>query len=263
MNLLRLACTILLVTACSGGGEGETNPPPTSPPPTKYATSEPLIDNSSQRSLEVLVFGNSHAAGFEPYLEEMLMLGQPDKSINVALAPGWRFLVDRVDDGITAETLEGNEWTHVVLQAQKYSTTQVTTYPTTAAEYWIRGAKIQGATPILFPEHPRRSAGWESSFLLDLHQDIAAREPACVAPTGPVWDEVLRRSSGLTLHSPDGNHASATGNFVNAAILYQIISGEPATSIPPLSTRPISDDIQRLIRETVATIVPTFSPCPN
>jgi hypothetical protein len=82
--------------------------------------------------------------------------------------------------------------THVILQGQRYSSTGSTTYPL-------------GATPIMFPEHPRKDNTWEGQTLWDLHSGIAVRENVCVAPVGPVWDEVIFRDSTLVLHQSDGN----------------------------------------------------------
>ena len=83
------------------------------------------------------------------------------------------FLSDRVTDGVSYRDLEREPWTHVILQGQKYSTTGSYSYRTDAAEYWIRGSKKQGATPIMFPEHPRQGNTWEGQTLWDLHKGIA------------------------------------------------------------------------------------------
>jgi len=205
--------------------------------------------------------GNSHAAGLQTALERLLILGQPGKSVDVQVAPGFGFLADRVNDGISEQSLESEQWTHVILQAQKYSSTGANSYPTIAAEYWIRGSKEQGATPILFPEHPREGNEWEGQVLWDLHTEIASRENACVAPVGLVWDEVIFRDPSLVLHSSDGNHASATGLLLSALVFYQIIAGQPVESLPELSEFGIDAVTEQIMKESVSSLLYTYRAC--
>jgi hypothetical protein len=205
--------------------------------------------------------GNSHASALYPVLEQLLMLGQPDKSIDVRLSAGFGFLSDRVGDGISEQTLESEGWTHVILQGQKYSTTGTTSYPTTAAEYWIRGSKEQGATPIMFPEHPRKDNQWEGQTLWELHSGIAARENTCVAPVGVVWDEVIFRDPSLVLHQPDGNHAADKGLLLTALVFYQIITGQPVESLPELSVFGVDAATEQIMKESVSSVLFAYTPC--
>jgi len=228
---------------------------------TRYATSLPLVDNSGAGDFKVLLMGNSHAAGLQQVLERLLIQGQPGKSVDVQVAPRFSFLADRVNDGVSEQKLESEQWTHVVLQAQKYSSTGTNSYPTTAAEYWIRGSKEQGATPIMFPEHPRKGNTWEGQTLWNLHSGIADRENACVAPVGIVWDEVIFRDSSLVLHLPDGNHASETGLLLTALVFYQIITGQPVESLPGLSEFGIDSATEQIMKESVSSLLFTYQAC--
>jgi len=265
---LVLTVAVFLVACGGGGGSGADDPVPgsgSSPTCTtgtiSYATSQPLLDNSNASTFKVLLMGNSHASALRPTLEQLLTLGQPDKSIDVQLAPRSGFLVDRVDDGVSEQKLECGQWTHVILQGQKYSTTGTTTYPTDAAEYWIRGSKELGATPIMFPEHPRKGNSWEGQTLWDLHTGIAARENTCVAPVGLVWDEVIFRAPALVLHQPDGNHASEQGVLLTALVFYQIITGQPVESLPELSGFGITPAAEQIMKEAVSSLLFAYLPC--
>ena len=262
-----LLAVMLLLSACGGGsgtaGNAAVNnlPPPPPAGMSRYAVSNPLIDNSGASEYKVLLMGNSHAAGLQPVLEQLLVLGHPGKSIDVRLSPGFGFLADLVNDGVSEQTLESEAWTHVILQGQKYSTTGANTYPTDAAEYWIRGSKLQGATPMMFPEHPRLGNDWEGRTLWELHNGIAARENACVAPVGLVWDEVLFRDSTLQLHQADGNHASATGLLLSALVFYPIITGRSVESLPALSGFGIDIETEQIMKESVSALLFSFPPC--
>ena len=264
-KLLMFAGAVLLV-GCAGGGGSDSGRAVTAPTGNPadvggYETSHPLADNTTSSAYKVLLIGNSHAAGLRPILDRLLILGQPDKSANVQLAPRSAFLAQRVNDGVSEQKLESEQWTHVILQAQKYSSTGANTYPTTAAEYWIRGSKELGATPIMFPEHPRQGNSWEGQTLWDLHTGIAARENTCVAPVGLVWDEVLFRDASLLLHHPDGNHASATGALLTALVFYQIITGQPVESLPELSEFGIDSATEQIMKESVSSLLFAYTSC--
>lgn len=256
----------VFLAGCGGSGspavsEPELGDPPGSSEFSRYSTSQPLTDNSDANAYKILLMGNSHAAGLHPVLEQLLTLGQPDKSIDVRYLSSVGFLSDMVGDGRAEETLESEAWTHVILQGQKYSTTGSMTYPTNAAEYWVRGSKEQGATPIMFPEHPRRNNSWEGRTLWDLHSGIATRENTCVAPVGLVWDEVIFGNPSLILHMPDGNHASETGLLLTALVFYQIITGSPVESLPDLSEFGVNAATERMMKEAVSSLLFTYPPC--
>lgn len=254
----------MLLTGCGGSsGTGAPSPDGAIDPGGfgRYATSQPLMDNTDASAYKVLVMGNSHAAALHPVLENLLALGQPDKAIDVHLSWSGGFLVDRVGDGFSEQDLESEAWTHVILQGQKYSTTGSNSYPTDAAEYWIRGSKEQGATPIMFPEHPREGNTWEGETLWELHQGIAVRENTCVAPVGLVWDEVIFRDPSLVLHQSDGNHASETGALLTALVFYPIITSKPVESLPDLSMFNIDGETEQMMKESVSSLLFLYTAC--
>ncbi len=266
MKKLLMFAGVVLLVGCGGGGGSVSGTPvivATGSPTdmSRYETSLPLADNSSSSAYTVLLMGNSHASGLRLILERLLILGQPNKLVDVHVAPRLAFLAERVNDGVSEQKLESEQWTHVILQAQKYSSSGANTYPTAAAEYWIRGSKELGATPIMFPEHPRRGNSWEGQTLWDLHIGIAARENTCVAPVGLVWDEVLFRDPSLLLHQSDGNHASATGALLTALVFYQIITGQPVESLPELSEFNIDSATEQLMKESVSSLLFVYAPC--
>lgn len=254
------------LASCGGGREPDSGPQSTGDTAgpgllNRYVESYPLVDNSDASAYKVLLMGNSHASALAPVLAQLLTLGQPGKTTDLQLSSSPGFLDERVSDGVSAQLLESEQWTHVILQGQKYSTTQTQTYPTDAAEYWIRGSKQQGATPILFPEHPREGNNWEGQTLWDLHKGIADRENACVAPVGLVWDEVVSIAPSLVLHQPDGNHASAAGVLLTALVFYPIITGQAVESLPELSTFGIDATTEQIMKESVSSLLYVYQAC--
>lgn len=256
---------VLVVAAALAGCGGGSGPPPgaigDSADLSRYAVSEPLTDNSSASEYRILIMGNSHAAALQPVLADLLALGQSGKPVDVQLSSSASFLDARVNDGFSEQRLESQPWTHVILQGQKYSTTGANTYPTDAAEYWVRGSKLQGATPIMFPEHPREGNTWEGQTLWELHQGIALRENTCVAPIGLVWDEVVFRAPLVELHESDGNHANGTGALLTALVFYPIITGQPVESLPQLSSFAIDVATETTMREVASELLFVHQPC--
>ena len=262
MNRLCILLAVVAVSSCGGGpglnSGGDDNDTGAF---DRYEVSVPLVDNSTANAYQVLLMGNSHASGLAPVLAELLALGQPNKSIDVQLSSNPGFLYERVNDGSSEEILESEQWTHVILQGQRYSTSGTINYPTDAAEYWVRGSKLQGATPIMFPEHPRLGEDWEARALWNLHSAIASRENACVAPVGFVWDYVMFEAPSLVLHLEDGNHASDTGLLLTAMVFYEIITGQQAVTLPDLTTFDVDPVGGEIMKAAVSTILINYPAC--
>ena len=92
MKKLLMSAGAVLLVGCAGGCGGDSGRAviaPTGNPAdmSGYETSHPLADNSNSSVYKVLLMGNSHAAGLRPILDRLLILGQPDKSVDVQLAP--------------------------------------------------------------------------------------------------------------------------------------------------------------------------------
>jgi hypothetical protein len=230
---LRRGLVALLVCAglgaCGGGGGGgaETGTPA---PPTDPAPPAGTAD------LNVLMMGNSHTAlGDLPrQLAELLRTGQPGRTVEVVVAPGWMFLEERVADAPTLTLLRSRRWSAVVLQAQKYSSSGQFSYSTAEAEALIRMVRTVPALPVLFPEWARFGVD-ETQRIYTLHTGIAGRQPACVPAIPQAWDLALARHPGLRLHDPDGNHANEAGAQLAALMLYASLTGVSPRGLPVLA----------------------------
>jgi hypothetical protein len=210
----------------------------------------------------VLLIGNSHSSrGNLPGVLQQLLESGSGASANVKAVGNWSFLAERLDDRKTQETLESRRWTHVVLQAQKYSTSGRYSYPTEAAEEWIRRSRSVGAQPILFPEWARLDNDEEAGRIHRLHMGIAAREPACVAPIGLAWEILLHASPDIRLHERDGNHANRTGALLTAYVLYAAITGNSVRELSERRIRGVPADTQERLRSAAEQAVSLAPPC--
>jgi hypothetical protein len=223
------------------------------------------IANAAPDDYQVLLIGNSHSSknDLPDLIEYLIEIGHPDAAVYVDVAPRWVFLAERIGDKVTQKTLESRQWTHVVLQAQKYSSSGKYYYPTSAAEEWIRRIKTLNARPILFPEWPREGNSEEGPRVHALHMSIAEREPACVAPMGLAWQTVIDENPDLRLHARDGNHSNKNGVLLTALVLYQTITGEAADELPDISKGRIDPEVQKVLRIAASNAHRTLPGCPD
>ena len=114
---------------------------------------------------------------------------------------------------------------------------------------------MQGAMPIMFPEWPRRGNTEEGQRIHELHLQIVAREPACIAPVGLAWELALRQHPSLELHARDGNHSNATGALLTTYVLYEVITGKPATELPDLLNVKVSPEKQLVLRRGLKWLI--------
>ena len=217
---------------------------------------------AAEAEYSVLLIGNSHSSRANlPDLLQQLLETDAGSSAKVKAVGHWSFLAERLEDQETQKMLESRRWTHVVLQAQKYSTSGQYTYPTDAAEEWIRRSRRVGAQPILFPEWARLDRVEEGARIHRLHTEIAAREPACVAPIGLAWEIMFDTNSDIRLHDRDGNHANRTGALLTAYVLYAAITGRSIKELPQTKIRGVPDDVQMQLKNAAAQAISLVPPC--
>jgi hypothetical protein len=254
LGMRSLIAVALLIAAC-GGGSGDSGGNPRLGTPT-----------GTNADISMLFMGNSHASvnNLQGMVAEMVRAARPAKSVGAIEAPGWMFLEERLHDAPSVNLLRSQDWSFVILQAQKYSSSGQFQYSTAEAEEFIRIARQQHAVPVMFPEWPRLGID-ETMRIYDLHVSIAQREVACVAPIGQAWDLSLARHPSLTLHAPDGNHSNPAGAFLAALVLFATITGDSPLVVPTLPQFSVDAATQALLREIAEETVQVWPPrawCP-
>src|SRR4030095_1251629 len=136
--------------------------------------------------IPLLFMGNSHTCinGLSTMVADMVRAVRPGQTVASVEAPGWMFLDERVHDAQSMDLLRSQNWSFVILQAQKYSSSGQVHDSTEEAKELIRISRVQHAVPVMFPEWPLQNVA-ESLIIYDLHVSIAQAEPACGAPVGP------------------------------------------------------------------------------
>ncbi|MBL8516745.1 MAG: hypothetical protein JNM76_07220 [Betaproteobacteria bacterium] len=265
VGFLRQTALLALLTAaglglpaCSGGG-GSTSSAPTFPvlPPTATGNAD----------ITLLFMGNSHTDFHDvPGMVAALVRSvRPGRTVAADRAPGYLFLEERLSDPATLAKLNGQRWSAVVLQAQKYSSSGQFSYSTAEAEELVRMTRRLGSQPVMFPEWPRRGVT-ETQRIYDLHVSIARVAPACVAPVGQAWDVAAARAPDVVLHDGDGNHAVPAGAFLAAVVLAATLTGASPTDFAAIPLAAVDAATQQRLRAAAAEAVaatPARSHCPG
>ncbi|MCO4799280.1 MAG: hypothetical protein KC484_08705 [Colwelliaceae bacterium] len=222
-----------------------------------------IPNNTLAQHYKVLLIGNSHVTSnnLPKIIELLIQQGKTNNQVKVEHSSGAGYLDDRINDGVTLEKIESESWTHVVLQAQKYSQSGSRLYSTDAAESWVAIVKQKNATPILFPEHPQKGNSFEGQYVHDIHMSIVENQKSCIAPIGLAWNEAIDELPDLTFHAVDGNHAAYTGSFLTALVFYQVITGELADSLPYMQSIPLSESVQSDLGKIASKILDENQAC--
>jgi hypothetical protein len=269
---MMICSSLLLVGACGSGGadiaSGNTGHG------GQVDTEEEVIanfpagaevpDNRYVDSYKILIFGNSHVRSHNlpGLLHDLIIAGRPKVKVEQTVAGGGSYLDERLHNKVDLLLLQSNAWTHVILQGQKYSTSGLYSYPIDSSIIWLRAAKAQKATPVLFPEHGQRGNNTEGARVHALHQSIVAAEPGCLAPVGLAWDNMRLHTPPMQLHDADGNHAALAGTFLTALVFYQSITGNNAELLPFLPKITLPEPQQRLLRQIAAATLQQHPACP-
>ena len=238
----RVASLFLLLTllACGGGGTPATSQPnpPGSPAPIGPA------------DVALLFYGNSHTHlnGLPLLVGGLFEQARPNQKVHLQVAADYLFLDERLNDAPSQALLGAAGWTHVLLQAQKVSSSGTVLYSTAESQEWVRRVKARGALPVLFPEWPRRGVD-EGARTYAVYESIALAEPACVAPVPQAFERAALALPQLALHAPDGNHSSPAGALLAAFILYASASGDSLQEVRPLIASPLEPAVQRQLRD--------------
>jgi hypothetical protein len=94
-----------------------------------------------------------------------------------------------------------------------------------------------------------------------IHVDIANEESSCIAPIGLTWNKILAIEPELDLYQVDGNHATELGALLSALVLYQVISGQTADTLPYIAELPGAESEQAVLGQIASQTVAEHAPC--
>ncbi len=209
----------------------------------------------------LLFMGNSHTASHQlpAMVAGLLRAARPGKSVEVVVSPHSMLLNARGSHSPSLGLIASRRWTHVVLQAQDYSSSGLFTYPTTGAEKLVQLANAQGSQTVLFAEWPRRGID-ESGRIFDTYANIAQVQPACLPPVPQAFDLAVTRHPSLSLWDADGNHSGPAGAFLAAVILFSAMDDTPPAGLPALVDIGVDALTQSQLKAVAADTIKLHSP---
>jgi hypothetical protein len=165
---------------------------------------------------------------------------------------------------------DGTEWDYVILQelalmpghdALIHEPEHVNIWPLSEREFvigdvdkfhkatrtWVELNRAAGAKTIMFPSPPRQLARFDTDEvpvwkeIMDAHLSIARELDVDVAPIQEAFEETRQRLISVNMFMYDGSHPSAEGSYVEALVIYSMITGRDPAGAPALVYgRPIS-----------------------
>ncbi len=195
--------------------------------------------------IRVLFIGNSHSTPIPRLLTDIFKRHRPQTKTLIRNAPFSGFLVDHSQTSSTLELIRAGQWDYVVLQAQKYSTTGKYTYPIDGAMQLAKVATDSGAKILMYPEWSRAGVPDEYRRIKLIHNSIAEKTGARVAPIGEAWAAASVTDKNQ-LYAADGNHASPAGSYLNACVFYAMITLESPVRTPGFESTSFPEHYQRL-----------------
>ncbi|WP_138567076.1 hypothetical protein [Pseudoalteromonas phenolica] len=265
MQKVILVFMLFSLLACGSSSDNEKQIVATSSVKQTTQTSQeklppPIPINQYLASYKVALIGNSHSYGILETLRPVLEHYSGNSNVEVrALAFG--YTDELIKDSKLIDELNSGQWSHLIIQGQKYSQSGNYVYSTNATEQFISIAKSLNIMPILFPEHPQKGDPLEGERVYELHKSIAQNQPSCVAPIGLVWNKAIAKLGSQYFYSSDGNHAAAYGFMSTSLTLAQIITGEIVDSDEQQIINSVPSDVQAELARIVSQTLAENAPC--
>ena len=253
---------LFLLTGCGGNGVKDNNQEQNNDErPLSYQSFQSEIPiNQNLEEYKIALIGNSHSYGVSSILKEVVGHYSSNAQVELkVLASGFTDVL--INNKALIDELESGQWSHLVIQGQKYSQSGNYVYPTSATEQFIAMAKSLKIMPILFPEHPQQGDPLEGERVYELHKSIAQNQPSCVAPIGLVWNKAIAQLGSQYFYTPDGNHAAAYGFMSTSLTLTQIITGEIVDSDEPQIINSVPSDVQAELARIASQTLAENNPC--
>ena len=254
---------IVLSAVLATTGCGSRPSPPVVVPAVQVAPSNARSDAELLRSADVsiLFVGNSHTGmhRLPELVAEMIRFRHPEKVVRTHHV--WvGFLEDTARDPACRLEIESLPWTFIVLQAQKESRSGRAKYSQAEGIDIAKLGKARGASVVFFAEWGLQETTGHGSRIERIYDEMATAAAARVAPVGRAWELALAARPDMSLYEGDGNHQTAVGAFLSAAVLFGRLTNEsPAV----LATFPYDRvvDTDRMVMLEAAAKALAEAPC--
>lgn len=91
----------------------------------------------------------------------------------------------------------------------------------------LRLCRQSGSTPLLVETWAEQAAPAHQQPMTDAYRTLSAKYGVTLVPVGSIWEELRHSHPEIPLFWKDGEHASPCGDYLIAAALCGVISGDP------------------------------------
>jgi len=216
----------------------------------------PAADEAlAEEGLKVLFIGNSHTYAND--LPGMLVgisraAGDARPIEARRVVKGGSSLENHWSSGVALKAIERERWDFVVLQESTAGAIWGVEPMKKAAVSFDAAARKAGAKTVLYMTWKRTDAefadipleAWMASYLA-----VGREVNGLVAPVGVAWRSALEAEPGLKLQAADGNHATPTGSYLAACVLYAAITGRSPEGLLGKVSSPVKNGPEEVLVE--------------
>jgi hypothetical protein len=141
-------------------------------------------------------------------------------------------LIDHWSDGSARREILKGGWAYVVLQQGPSSVEVNRDTLRLATKLFAPSITQVGAKPALFSAWPTASRRVDYPRAIDSYRIAAADVNGLFLPVAGAWLAAWERDPTLPLYAGDGLHASVTGSYLAALVIYSRIMNRPAVGLP-------------------------------
>ena len=246
-----LLAVLPLLVGCEAERAAPPVPPPAPPPFRAWARPAPVPFEGAD--VRVLFVGNSHthAHDLPALVGAMAHALRPDPPVHTQ-AVGVGFLDDMARNPAVRDAIEARPWTHVVLQAQRISASGKYEHSRAEGIDLARRAKARGGAVFYFSEWGLKGDPANGPRHERVYLEMAAEAGVRVAAVDRAWVLALAARPDLPLYESDGNHQTATGAFLTAAVLAGRITGRSPAPLSDFAYPPADAEARKVMAEAAA-----------
>ena len=139
-------------------------------------------------------------------------------------------------EGEVLRRLREEKWDVLVLQEQS---SRLLADPARTERYlrlFVEAAREKGTEVILLQTWVRAETPELHERQRESYRRVAKAVNVRLGPVGDAWNRARAELSGVTLHDPDGLHASRAGTYLTAAVLVGMLGGRSPEATGPLAS---------------------------
>jgi len=189
------------------------------------------IDSSD--GLQVLFLGNSLTLVNDvPGIVQAMVAFRTSTTITVSsVTPPGAGLEDLWLEGSALDSIRRGGWDVVVLQ-QGPSATEGRPSLLEYSQKFATEIRMVGAVPALYMVWPAEERSFDFDGVSDSYRTAAELVDGLLFPAGEAWRAAWRRDSTIDLYGYDRFHASPSGSYLAALVMFAQLTGESPIGLP-------------------------------